>query len=269
MPMTFGKRFAPPAAAKRNAHVSGNLAEKHGDELQIYTGLPWSGADYAPCNYAVGHLRDYLWSALSPRNQKPHPETLFSAIGCIAGFANQKHVFMKLRDAGYMIAPPAIAPVNARNGITLHTGTALAAGLISDKQNKHEGLEFWPIVLNAALDLGVDEDSQPSLDSMKTHIKEQQEAQKIKLRVGMYDQPKVEPHVLLKSVWPLAEKIFSGHISPDSDYGRVKLPFMCAICGYVLQQYMEMVDDFSIGVGLVIAMESALYTTQLPASILK
>lgn len=267
--MTFGKRFAPPSPSKRNAHISSNLAEKNGDEFHIFTGLPWSGADYAPCNYAVGHLRDYLWSALSIRNQKPHQETLFSAIGCIAGFANQKHVFMKLRDAGYMIAPPAITPVNARNGITLHTGTALSVGLIKDSKNKYEGLEFWPIALNAALELGVDKDAHPSLDSMKRHIKEQEEARKIKLRVGMYNQPKVEPHILLKAVWPLAEKVFSGEISSDASYGRVKLPFMCAICGYVLQQYMEMVDDFSIGVGLAIAMESALYTSQLPDSILR
>ncbi len=267
--MTFGKRFAPPSTSKRNAHVSGNLAEKNSDEFQIYTGLPWSGADYAPCNYAVGHLRDYLWSALSPKNKKPHPETLFSAIGCIAGFANQKHVFMKLREAGYMIAPPAISSFNARNGITLHTGTALSVGLIDDSKNKHEGLEFWPIALNAALEMGVDEDAHPSLESMKNHIKEQEDAQRVKFRVGMYEQPKVEPHLLLKAVWPLAEKVFSGELEPDTSYGRVKLPFMCAICGYVLQEYMEMVGDFSVGVGLAIAMESALYASQLPASVLK
>lgn len=267
--MTFGKRFAPPSTSKRNLNVSGNLAKNNSDEFQIDTGLPWGGADYVPCNYAVGHLRDYLWSALSFQGREPHPETLFSAIGCIAGFANQKHVFMKLREAGYMIAPPAITPVNAYNGITLHTGSALSAGLIDDSKNKHDGLEFWPIAFNAALELGVDQDAHPSLDSMKRHVKEQEEARKVKFRVGMYEQPKVEPHILLKAVWPLAEKVFSGEIEPEASYGRVKLPFMCAICGYVLQQYMEMVNDFSIGVGLVIAMESALYASQLPATILK
>lgn len=267
--MTFGKRFAPPSASKRSANVSGNFAEKNGEEFQIYTGLPWSGADYAPCNYAVGNLRDYLWSALSLGNQKPHAETLFSAIGCIAGFANQQHVFIKLRDAGYMIAPPAINSVNARNGITLHTGSALSVGLIDDSKNKHEGLEFWPIALNAALELGLDHNAQPSLESMKKHIKEQEEAQKVKFRVGMYDQPKVEPHILLKAVWPLAERVFSGDIEPDKSHGRVKLPFVCAICAYVFQQYIAMYEEFSVGVGLVIAMESALYSSQLPESVLK
>ena len=268
--MTFGKRFAPPSSSKRVASVAGNLAEKLGDEFEIYTGLPWSGVDYAPCNYAVGHLRDYLWSALSPEKRKPHPETLFSAIGCIAGYANQKHVFMKLREAGYMIAPPAINTVNARNGITLYTGSALSVGLVDDSQNKHEGLEFWPIALNAALELGVDEDAHPSLDSMKRHIKEQEEVPKVKFRVGMYEQPKVEAHKLLKAVWPLAEKVFSGETEPDSNFGRVKLPFLCAICGYVVQQYMEMLqEEFPAGVGLAIAMESALYASQLPASVLE
>jgi len=268
--MTFGKRFAPPSSSKHVALVSGNLAEKSGDEFEVYTGLPWSGADYAPCNYAVGHLRDCLWSALSSKNSEPHPETLFSAIGCIAGYANQKHVFMKLREAGYMIAPPAIDTVNASNGIILYTGSALSSGLIEDGQNKLQGLEFWPIALNAALDLGVDENAHPSLESMKNHIKEQQDAPTVKFRVGMYEQPKVEAHLLLKAVWPLAEKVFSGQMEPDSEFGRVKVIFMCAICGYVLQQYMEMFEGkFPPGVGLAIAMESALYASQLPASVLK
>lgn len=83
--MTFGKRFASPSRPS-------NLAEKLDEDFDLYAGLPWEGADYAPCNYAVGFLRDFLWSALSPSNGKPHSETLFSAIGCIAGYANQKHV---------------------------------------------------------------------------------------------------------------------------------------------------------------------------------
>ena len=268
--MTFGKRFAPPASSIRKRSSQSNLAENTDGEFELYTGLPWTGADYAACNYAVGHLKDYLWSALSPSKGKPHPETLFSAIGCIAGYANQKYVFMKLREAGYMIAPPAIATINARNGISLYTGTALSIGLIADSNNKQEGLEFWPIVLDAALTLGMDEDTKPSLDAMKRHIEEQENAHTIKLRVGMYEQPKAQPHDLLKAVWPLAEKVFSGEIDPDSNFGRVNMPFMCAICGYVAQQYMEMFDNaFPPGVGLTIAMESALYTSRLPSSILK
>ena len=260
--MTFGKRFAPPSR-------SNNLAEKLDEDFDLYSGLPWEGVDYAPCNYAVGFLRDYLWSALSPAQGRPHPETLFSAIGSIAGYANQKHVFLKLREAGYMIAPPAIDTSEARNGITLYKGTALSVGLIEDSKNKQKRLEFWPIIRDAALASGMEEDSQPSLDGMKKHVDEQDSAPKFTLRVGMHEQPKVEVHELLKLVWPLAERVFSGEIEPDSNYGRVKTPFMCAVCGFVVQHYMEIYQNtFPAGAGLLIAMESALYASKLPASIL-
>lgn len=264
--MTFGKRFAPPAPSRRHTSGTGNLAVNQDDGLEVYTGLPWAGADYAPCNYAVGHLRDYLWSALSMKNGKPHTETLFSAIGSIAGFVNQKHVFLKLREAGYMIAPPAIDTINARNGITLYKGSALSVGLISDPKNKQEGLEFWPIILNAAISAGMDEDGQPTTDSMNRHIDEQVEARVIQLRVGMHEQPILQPHELLKVVWPLVEKCFSGETEEDSNFGRAKIPYQGAICGYVAQQYLDMIDgQFPLGAALTIAMESALYTSRLPS----
>lgn len=176
---------------------------------------------------------------------------------------------MKLREAGYMIAPPAIGAVNIRNGMTLYTGTALSAGLIKDSKNKQEGLEFWPIALEAALANGMEADSQPSLDGMKKHVDDQEETQAFKLRVGMHEQPKVDVYTLLNLVWPLAEKVFSGQTEPDSNYGRVKTPFTGAVCGFVIQHYMENLrDTFPAGAGLVIAMESALYASKLPASVL-
>ncbi len=267
--MTFGKRFAPPAPSKRIKVGSGNLAESLRDDSGVYTGLPWDGADYAPCNYAVGHLRDYLWSALSRRNNRPHPETLFCAIGSIAGFINQKHVFLKLREAGYMIAPPAIDTINARNGLTLYKGSALSVGLISDPKNKQHGLEFWPIILNAAIDAGMDVDGQPTPESMQQHINEQVEARIVQLRVGMHQQPILQPHELLKVVWPVVERCFSGEIDLDDNFGRAKLAYQCAICGYVAQQFIEKLDgQFPVGVALTIAMESALYTSRLPSTFL-
>jgi hypothetical protein len=115
----------------------------------------------------------------------------------------------------------------------------------------------------------MDTDSQPSLDGMIKHVDDQEEAQTFKLRVGMHEQPKVEVPKLLNLVWPLAEKVFSGHTEPESNYGRVKTPFMGAICGFVTQQYMETLrETFPVGAGLVIAMESALYASKMPAAVL-
>ncbi len=263
--MAFGKRFAPKSLSIKSANNASNLA----DNFETSSGLPWSGVDYAPCNYAIAHLRDFLWSALSPRNGKPNPETLFCAIGSIAGMVNQKHVFIKLRESGYMIAPPAINTINARNGLTLYTGSALSAGLISDSKNKQEGLEFWPIALDAAIAAGMDQEGQPTIDSMKRHIDEQVNVKTVQLRSGMHEQPKLQPHDLLKLVWPLAEKCFSGETGGEGSFGFAELPYQSAICGYVFQQYIEMLDgQFPVGGALTIAMESALYSSKIPMSFL-
>ena len=268
--MSFGKRFAPPAPNTFVCSESGNLARKLDEDAGNSGGLPWAGADYAACNFAMGHLRDYLLSALTSNGQV-HVETLFAAIGCIAGFANQKHAFLKLKESGYLIGPPAIQIISARNGIELYTGQALNSSLIADKQNQVQGLEFWPIVAGGAVANGLSPDEMVSTGSMINHIDQQVDADPVCFRVGLFEQPKMQPQDLLKLVWPLAEVCFSGRIPGAQDqFGRAKVLFQPAICGYVVQQYLGMFGDrLPVGPAVTITMEAALYATRLPETVLK
>ncbi len=105
----FGKRKQRPQPGNGGNGGGGN----HTQEAEF----PWSGEEYAPCNFALGHLRDNLLEKLKDEAGGVHCETLMCAIGAIAGFATQSAVFdrmqKKVRTSGRQISILSV-PVTAR-----------------------------------------------------------------------------------------------------------------------------------------------------------
>jgi hypothetical protein len=230
----------------------------------VATEWPWRKTlDEVACNLALGHLIENLPRRLTT-NGRIHAETYISAVGAIAGYAAQRTLFAE--------APPVMGVNINRVGVTSGEqywfGDALNFMLVP-RTDADANRCVWALAAGGAMSAGMQGQQMPGLDAMFKHV-----AATIggtgegKSSVGEKHQAHLPARELLKVVWPLALKCFSGKFPGASrEYPAAPVKWWSAIAAYASNRPIRDVKDvLPPHVALILLMEAAIYCSKLDQS---
>jgi hypothetical protein len=231
--------------------------------------LPWrNAADGVAANFALADLINNLPGKLTV-DGNIHAETLLAAIGAIAGYAAQRAVLNG-------VAPEDITPENGYHMVQTTSGDLFLFGVPVDQallpRSNGDADKLWPLAAGGAIMAGLDPNGLPPVPPMFEHVAKTIGGPTEGLpSVGnlQYLLPLKE---LLRSVWPFALLCFEGRISGEALNPPVSVsqrwrPVIAAVAAS--RMIRETAHVLPPLVGLTVVMESAIYASKLPPSIVE
>ncbi len=227
--------------------------------------FPWDNQpDHAACNFALGHLVQYVEKRLSVEG-RIHAETLLAAIGAIAGFSALRALMADLAET----KDPAIAAqlniVQSNSGAKYFIGEPLNRILIPANAAE-TGSKLWSLAAGGAVAAGLDRTKLPELRPMLAHVT-QNLGGELEGRPSLpkEHQPIMPAGELLLLVWPLALTCFIGRL-PDAprEFGVAGIQNWPVISARAANTFIQKVKNvLEPAVALTIVMESAIYASKL------
>ncbi len=227
--------------------------------------FPWDGQpDYAACNFALGHLIQYVEKRLTLEG-RIHAETLLAAIGAIAGFSALRALMAHLAET----KDPAIAGqlniVQSNSGAKYFIGEPINRTLIPAAAGE-AGRKLWSLAAGGAVAAGLDRTKLPEVGPMFAHVTQNLGGE----REGRPSLPKEHQPImpageLLLLVWPLALMSFTGRFpGAPREFGVAGIQNWPAISARAANTFIQKVKNvLEPSIALTIVMESAIYASKL------
>jgi hypothetical protein len=231
--------------------------------------LPWRDApDGIAANFALADLVNNLPGKLTV-DGKIHAETVLGAIGAIAGYAALKAVLSTVK-------PEEITPENGFHMVQTTGGELFLFAVPVDQallpQFNGDADKLWPLAAGGAITAGLDPNGLPPVPPMFEHVAKTlgspQEGLPSLGNTGFV----LPLKDLLKTVWPFALMCFDGQISgkalnPPIAVSQRWRPVIAAIAASrLIGETAQVLPPLA---GLTIVMESAIYASKLPPSVIE
>jgi hypothetical protein len=230
---------------------------------------PWRDApDGLAANFALADLVNNLPGKLTI-DGKIHAETLLGAIGAIAGYAALKAVLSA-------VPPEDLTPENGYHMVQTTSGDLFLFGVPVDQallpRSNGDADKLWPLAAGGAITAGLDPNSLPPLPPMFEHVAKMLGSPREGLPSVGATEFVLPTRELLKTVWPFALMCFEGQISgqalnPPIAVSQRWRPIVAAIAAS--RMIGETAHVLSPLAGLTIVMESAIYASKLPPSVIE
>ncbi len=226
--------------------------------------LPWKATpDAVACNLALGHLVENLPRRLTI-DGRIHAETYISAVGAIAGYAAQRTLFA----ASPPIMGVNINRVRTKSGEQYWSGNGLNFMLVP-KTEAEANRCVWSLALGGAVSAGIQAQQVPPLGAMFKFV-----ASTIggtdegKSSVPANHQAQMPARDLLRIVWPVANRCFSGKFPGSShDFPAAPVAWWSAVAAQASSRPIQDVKNvLPPEIALTLLMESAIYCSKLDAS---
>jgi len=238
--------------------------------------LPWKETpDEVACNFALGHLYPNLRGRLTV-DGRIHAETYISAVGAIAGYAAQRTLF-----AEHPSVIGGLHEVRLVSGERLWFGDPLNDMLVP-KTDVEASRCVWSQAAGGAVNAGIKlqqlqnsdamsagiELQLPSLDAMFEHVASTiGGANEGKSSVPPQHQPHLPARDLLRAVWPVAVRSFSGKFSAFHEYPAAPVAWWSAIAAQASNRPIRNVSSvLPPDIALTLLMETAIYCSKLDPS---
>ncbi len=137
--------------------------------MTTQTKFPWDGQpDYAACNFALGHLIQYVEKRLSVEGL-PHAETLLAAIGALAGFSALRALMAHLAETKDPAIAGQLSIVQSNSGAQYFIGEPINRMLVPANTGE-ANRRLWSLAAGGAVAAGLDRAKLPELRPMFAHV---------------------------------------------------------------------------------------------------
>lgn len=226
--------------------------------------FPWQDSpDAVACNFALGHLVANVPRSLTV-NGRIHAETYVSAVGAIAGFTAQRTLFA---------ANPPVVGTNI-NRAAVASGDQFWFGdnlnyMLIPRTRSEGNRRVWSLALGGALTAGLPRGKVPKLGAMFKFV-----ASTIggvnegRSSVPQKHQAKLPARDLLKAVWPVATRSFTGTFPGASrEFPSAPVNWWSAIAAQASSRPIQNVKGvLPPDIALILLMETAIYCSKLDQS---
>jgi len=224
--------------------------------------LPWKETpDEVACNFALGHLYPNLRGRLTV-DGRIHAETYISAVGAIAGYAAQRTLFAK-----HPSVIDGLYEVRLVSGERLWFGAPLNDMLVP-KTDVEASRCVWSQAAGGAVNAGIKLQQLPNLDAMFEHVASTiGGANEGKSSVPTQHQAHLPARDLLRAVWPVAVRCFSGKVIAFHEYPAAPVAWWSAIAAQASNRSIRNVSSvLPPDIALTLLMETAIYCSKLDPS---
>jgi hypothetical protein len=233
------------------------------------TSYPWQPDSTRTALRAIGDLGTGLMRDLKTQ-RGIHTETLFAAVGALAGFAAQNAALDRIASQDPAAPRLSIAILQTKSGEKFIAGDAVNVFLYPEP---HSTLPLFAMIAGAATQAGVPETELPKYQDMAAHTASLVGSADFgKLRAPPEHRPHLQPVELLRQLWPMALNVLQRP-PREKLFSRAEKPLQEAhwplVISLVAGQFMRMTKGvLNPRISAALVMESAVITSKVdPESI--